>query len=107
MSERTYTKAELKQLIDERAEELVNVFFEELKKDEAANPPPPVTVRNLNYRVGSDGSITIDDPRIFTEIWVQHTPRAVALAMGAFLDIACREDDTAEQHAEGAIHREP
>jgi hypothetical protein len=64
MSERAYTKAELKKLVDERAEDLVKVFFEELKKDEGANAVP-------------------------------HTPRAVAAAMGAFLDIAFREENTA------------
>jgi hypothetical protein len=67
MSERAYTKAELKQLLDERAEELVNVFFEELKKDQPTKPD-------------------------------QHTPTAVAAAIGAFLDIAFREENTVQYH---------
>jgi hypothetical protein len=70
MSERAYTKAELKQLVDERAEELVKVFFEELKKDQPVQPD-------------------------------QHTPRAVAAAIGAFLDIAFREENTVQYHRSG------
>jgi hypothetical protein len=74
MSERAYTKAELKQLLDERAEDLVKVFFKELKKDRAATSP-------------------------------EHTPRAVAAAMGAFLDIAFREENTRPGAAAPAARR--
>lgn len=76
MSERAYTEAELKQLVDERADELVKVFFKELKKDEGANA-------------------------------VQHTSRAVATAMGAFLDIAFREENTRPSAAAPAARRLP